>query len=399
LWIVFHKKLDFCGIRVWESNLYTMQFSRNLMQKISESFEREKVIFLIGPRQVGKTTLIQTLLEGKDALLLNGDDPTIRTLLDTPNTLQIQSLIGRHTYVVIDEAQRIPNIGLTAKIIHDQMKHIRLIMSGSLSFELSGLAQEPLTGRKLTFHLYPLSWEEYESKVGYLTAEQDLENRLIYGFYPEVVKNPKHQEELLYELVESYLYKDILALGILKKPDVIYRLLQLLAFQVGTEVSYNELARTLQVDTKTVISYIELLEQTFVIYRLGTFSRNLRSEIKINKKVYFYDNGVRNALIRNLQPIALRNDIGALWENFLLAERMKLMEYSRKKYNRYFWRSKSQQEIDYLEEYDGGIHAYEFKWKQGKKASLPASFEQEYHPTFEVITRSNFRVFILGKTS
>ncbi|MFC5192652.1 ATP-binding protein [Algoriphagus aquatilis] len=367
------------------------------MQIISESFDRDKVILLIGPRQVGKTTLILALLEGKNALFLNGDDPTVRTLLDTPNTAQLQSLIGGHTYVFIDEAQRIPNIGLTAKLIHDQMKQVHLIMSGSSSFELSGLSQEPLTGRKLTFYLYPLSWEEYENKVGYLTAEQDLPNRLVYGFYPEIVKNPIHKEELLYELVESYLYKDILALGILKKPDVIYRLLQLLAFQVGNEVSYNELGRNLQIDTKTVISYIDLLEQAYVIYRLGTFSRNLRNEIKTNKKIYFYDNGVRNTLIRNLQPISLRNDIGALWENFLMAERMKMMEYSRKKYNRYFWRTKTQQEIDYLEEYDGGIHAYEFKWNPSKKASLPSSFEEEYKPIFQVITRSNFREFILKK--
>jgi predicted AAA+ superfamily ATPase len=374
-----------------------MNFSRTLVQKITESFDRDKVILVLGPRQVGKTTLINDLLQGKNQLFLNGDDPTVRALMDTPNTMQLQSLIGAHTYVFIDEAQRIPNIGLTAKIIHDQMKHVKLIMSGSSSFELSGFAQEPLTGRKLSFYLYPLSWEEYENVVGYLTAEQDLPNRLVYGFYPEIVKNPKYQEELLYELVESYLYKDVLSLGILKKPDVIHRLLQLLAFQVGSEVSYNELSRTLQVDTKTVISYIDLLEQAFVIYRLGTFSGNLRSEIKINKKIYFYDNGVRNALIRNLQPIALRNDIGALWENFLLAERMKLMEYRRKKYNRYFWRSKTQQEIDYLEEYDGGIHAYEFKWNPGRKAYLPNTFKDEYNPTFQVVTPSNFREFVRNK--
>lgn len=371
-----------------------MNFSRNLTQVLNKAFDRDKVILLIGPRQVGKTTLIRELLKEKEYLFLDGDDPTVRTLLDTPNTQQIKSILGAYKYVFVDEAQRIPNIGLTAKIIHDQMKDIHLIMSGSSSFELSGLTQEPLTGRKLTYHLYPISWEEYESQVGYLTSEQDLPNRLVYGFYPEILTNPNEKEELLYELVESYLYKDILALGIVKKPDVIYRLLQMLAFQVGNEVSYNELGRSLQIDTKTVISYIELLEQAYVIYRLGTFSRNLRNEIKTNKKVYFFDNGVRNALIKNLQPIALRNDIGALWENFLMAERLKRMEYAKIRYNGYFWRTKYQQEIDYIEEKNGELFAFEFKWNPDAKASIPDSFQKAYSPSFKVVNRSNFRDFV-----
>ena len=374
-----------------------MNFSRILTQVILKAFDREKVILLIGPRQVGKTTLIRELLKNQDYLFLDGDDPIVRTLLDTPNTQQIKSLLGAYKYVFVDEAQRIPNIGLTAKVIHDQMKDIHLIMSGSSSFALSGLTQEPLTGRKLTYHLYPISWEEYENQVGFLTAEQDLPNRLVYGFYPEILTNPETKDELLYELVESYLYKDILALGIVKKPDVIYRLLQMLAYQVGSEVSYNELGRSLMIDTKTVIAYIELLEQAYVIYRLGTFSRNLRNEIKTNKKIYFFDNGVRNALIKNLQPIALRNDIGMLWENFLMAERLKRMEYAKIRYNGYFWRTKYQQEIDYVEERDGKIAAFEFKWNSEAKASLPASFGEEYHPTFKVIHRANFREFVTSQ--
>lgn len=373
-----------------------MNFSRSLTQVIIQAFDREKVILLIGPRQVGKTTLIRELLKDKEYLFLDGDDPTVRTILDTPNTQQIKSILGAFKYVFVDEAQRIPNIGLTAKIIHDQMKDVQLIMSGSSSFELSGLTQEPLTGRKLTYHLYPISWEEYENQVGYLTAEQDLSNRLVYGFYPEILTNPEAKKELLYELVESYLYKDIFTLGIVKKPDVIYRLLQLLAFQVGSEVSYNELGRSLQIDTKTVIGYIGLLEQAYVIYRLGTFSRNLRNEIKTNKKVYFFDNGVRNALIKNLQPIALRNDIGALWENFLMAERLKRMEYAKISYNSYFWRTKYQQEIDYIEERDGKITAFELKWNPDAKASIPESFQQAYSPDFQIVNRSNFREFVKG---
>lgn len=248
--------------------------------------------------------------------------------------MQIKSILDDYKYVFVDEAQRIDNIDLTAKIIHDQIPDVRLILSGSSSFELSGSTQEPLTGRKFSFNLYPISWKEFEQNVGFVAAEQDFPNRLVYGFYPEIITHVSDQETLLYELTESYLYKDVLALGIIKKQDIIFRLLQLLAFQMGNEVSYNELSRSLQIDVKTVISYIDLLEQAYVVYRLGTFSRNLRNEIKKNKKIYFYDNGVRNAPIKNLQPLPLRNDIGALWENFLMSERLKYLEYEGRKVNR-----------------------------------------------------------------
>lgn len=372
-----------------------MKFDRIHFKNLTDNLENKKVILLIGPRQVGKTTLIYDLLAGKDYLFLDGDDPTTRRLLDTPNTMQLKSILGDYKYVFIDEAQRIQNIGITAKIIHDQIPDVRLILSGSSSFELSGLTQEPLTGRKITFHLYPISWKEFEQTIGYVAAEQDLPNRLVYGFYPEIITNISEQETLLYELTESYLYKDVLALGIIKKQDVIFRLLQLLAFQMGSEVSYNELSRSLQVDVKTVISYIDLLEQAYVIYRLGTFSRNLRKEIKMNKKIYFYDNGVRNALIKNLQPLALRNDIGALWENFVMAERLKFLEYSGTRVNRYFWRTKNQQELDYLEEKDGKLNAYEFKWNPDAKFSVPSSFKETYTAEYKLVNRENFRDFIL----
>ncbi|RAI92274.1 ATP-binding protein [Algoriphagus yeomjeoni] len=372
-----------------------MKFNRIHFHNLSAKLQDKKVIILIGPRQVGKTTLIYDLLAGKDYLFLDGDDPTTRRLLDTPNTMQIKSIIAEYNYVFIDEAQRIENIGITAKIIHDQMSEVRLILSGSSSFELSGLTQEPLTGRKVTFHLYPISWKEFEQTVGYVAAEQDLPNRLVYGFYPEIITNVADQENLLYELTESYLYKDVLALGIIKKQDVIFRLLQLLAFQMGSEVSYNELSRSLQIDVKTVISYIDLLEQAYVIYRMGTFSRNLRKEIKMNKKIYFYDNGVRNALIKNLQPLALRNDIGALWENFLMSERLKYLEYQGIKVNSYFWRTKNQQELDYLEEKDGKLKAFEFKWNPDAKFSIPSAFKETYTADYNLVHRENFREFIL----
>ncbi len=384
MWIASHKSL-----------YLNMKFNRIHFQNLTDKLIDKKVILLIGPRQVGKTTLIYDLLAEKDFLFLDGDDPTTRRLLDSPNTMQLKSILADYKYVFIDEAQRIENIGITAKIIHDQMPEVRLILSGSSSFELSGLTQEPLTGRKATFHLYPISWKEFEQTVGYVAAEQDLPNRLVYGFYPEIITRVSDQESLLYELTESYLYKDVLALGIIKKQDVIFRLLQLLAFQMGSEVSYNELSRALQVDVKTVISYIDLLEQAYVIYRLGTFSRNLRKEIKMNKKIYFYDNGVRNALIKNLQPLPLRNDIGALWENFLMSERLKYLEYQGIRVNNYFWRTKNQQELDYLEERDGKLKAFEFKWNPDAKFSFPSAFKEAYNAEYKLVHRENFREFIL----
>lgn len=372
-----------------------MKLNRIHFHNLTDKLENKKVILLIGPRQVGKTTLVYDLLAGKDYLFLDGDDPTTRRLLDSPNTMQLKSILADYKYVFIDEAQRIENIGITAKIIHDQMPEVRLILSGSSSFELSGLTQEPLTGRKATFHLYPISWKEFEQTVGYVAAEQDLPNRLVYGFYPEIMTNVSKQESLLYELTEIYLYKDVLALGIIKKQDVIFRLLQLLAFQMDSEVSYNELSRSLQIDVKTVISYIDLLEQAYVIYRLGTFSRNLRKEIKMNKKIYFYDNGVRNALIKNLQPLALRIDIGALWENFLMSERLKYLEYQGIKVNSYFWRTKNQQELDYVEEKDDKLKAFEFKWNPDAKFTIPSSFRETYNADYKLVHRENFREFIL----
>lgn len=267
-------------------------------------------------------------------------------------------------------------------------------MSGSSSFELSGLTQEPLTGRKWTFYLFPVSWKEWENEVGYLKAEQGLENRLIYGMYPEVSTHLEEQQELLLELVESYLYKDVFTLGLIKKTEVLHQLLQALAFQVGSEVSFNELGNLLKIDTKTVITYVELLEQAFVIFRLGSCSRNLRNEIKRNRKIYFYDNGVRNALINNFQPLSMRNDTGALWENFLVSERKKLLEYDKIKAHIYFWRTKFQQKIDYVEEKDGQIYAWEFKWSANRKTSFPNSFVDAYEPFCQVVTRENFRNFL-----
>lgn len=369
-------------------------FDRALKIKISNQLFKGRTIIVIGARQVGKTSIINEVLQGKEYLFLNGDDPLVRETLTNPNTKEIASIIGNHTILFIDEAQRIENIGITAKIIHDQFKSVQLIMSGSSAFELRNETNESLTGRKFEYHLYPISFEEYEQSQGYLAASQDLETRLIYGFYPDVINSRGQEREILNELTQSYLYKDILAYGNIKKPELLEKILKALAFQVGCEVSYNEIAQLTGVDKNTVSSYIRLLELSYIIFPLTTFSRNLRNEIKTNRKIYFWDIGVRNALIQNFNPLELRNDVGALWENFLIVERLKRNHYHQNFCNHYFWRTKQQQEVDYVEEADGSIRGFEFKWNPNSKVKIPASFKDAYNATVDVISKENFRSFI-----
>lgn len=368
---------------------------RILKNSLSERLFKGKTILLIGPRQVGKTTLIHQVLEGKDFLFLNGDDPLVRSTLTNPTTKEIEAIIGKHEIIFIDEAQRIENIGLTAKIIHDQFKNVQLILSGSSAFELRNNTNESLTGRKWENFLFPISYEEYELTKGYLTALGDLSNRLVYGFYPEILNNPGQERELLNEITQSVLYKDLLVYGNIKKPDILEKILKALAFQVGSEVSFNEIAQLTGVDKNTVSNYIHLLELSYVIFPLTTFSRNLRNEIKTNRKYYFYDNGIRNALIQNFNPLELRNDIGALWENFLLSERKKRNQYHLQFVSSYFWRTKQQQEIDYLEEGNGTIKAFEFKWNPNAKVKFPAKFVETYNAEISVVNKDNFRDFVL----
>lgn len=372
-------------------------FQRTLKDVIKKRIGSRKAIILIGPRQVGKTTLIQNILESKEYLHLLGDDPTVRQLLTEPNTEQIRAIIGKYNTIFVDEAQRIPKIGITLKIIIDQFKDVQVFVSGSSSFDLSNQINEPLTGRKWEYKLLPISWEEFEANHGYLKSEMQLETRLVYGFYPDVLNNPGEESEILSNLVSSYLYKDILALANIRKPEVLDKLVQALAFQIGNEVNYNELANITGIDKNTVSRYIDMLEKGFVIFKIGTFSRNLRTEIKTNKKIYFYDNGIRNLIIGNLKPINLRNDIGALWENFLISERYKQNIYKQKIVNSYYWRSKQKQEVDFVEEYDGLVFGYEFKWKSNKRTKLPKTFVDTYKAHSHVIDRTNFREFVISK--
>jgi len=371
--------------------------NRIIGPEISKRFFSKKAIIVTGPRQAGKTTLVLKLIEPyKDkALIVNGDDPVTEQLFGRPNTEQLRQIIGKNKILFIDEAQRIPDIGLTSKLIVDNFKEVQLILSGSSSFELMNRTQESLTGRKWTFSLWPINWQEWQDYSGYLKAEQDLANRLVFGLYPEVLMNLTDQQTILQELTDSYLYKDILIYGNIKKPETIQRLVQALAWQVGSEVSYTELAQITGLDPKTASTYIDVLEKAFIVFRLPSFSRNLRNEIKTNRKIYFYDNGVRNAVIGQFQPLQNRQDTGTLWENFLVSERRKQLFYKKSAAMQYFWRTKQQQEIDYVESRDGKVYGYEFKWNPKRTILFPKTFTEAYDSINKGITRENFREFVM----
>lgn len=368
--------------------------SRIITPKIEEKFGRKKAIVLIGPRQVGKTTLINEILKNKKHLFLNCDDPAVRSLLTNINTEELRTLIGNHKIVFIDEAQRIENIGITLKLVTDIFKEVQLIVSGSSALELANNLSEPLTGRKWQYELWPVSWKEFEDYFGHLKAEQQLETRLIYGMYPDVITNPGDEETILKEITNSYLYKDLLSYSGIRKPELLEKILQALALQLGNEVSYNELSQLVGIDKNTISSYIDLLQKAYVIFRLGSFSRNLRNEIKTNQKIYFIDVGIRNAVLGNYTTLGLRNDKGVLWENFLIAERQKKILYNQLNERPYFWRTTTQQEIDYVEDGNGVIKGYEIKWSADAKKRPLLTFKDAYNADIEYINRSNFRTFI-----
>ncbi len=370
---------------------------RIINNTIENRLNKGKAIVLLGPRQVGKTTLINEFLSNREFLFLNGDDIDVRELLENTGTTKLKAIIGNYKLVFIDEAQRIKGIGIIAKLIVDQFKDVQLFISGSSALEINDRMQEPLTGRKFEYLLFPISWEEFEMHVGYLESNAQLEERLVYGMYPDVINQRHDARETLKQLTSSYLYKDILLITGIKKPDLLDKLLKALALQLGSEVSYNELSKLLEVDKVTIAKYIDLLEKLFIVFRLNSFSRNQRNEIKHNRKIYFYDNGIRNVIINNLNPLELRTDKGALWENFLISERIKLQNYHQLYSNNYFWRTVQKQEIDFVEERNGQIYAYEFKWKKKPKDKIPGVFLKEYNAFGDVVDRENFRNFILPK--
>lgn len=370
---------------------------RELEQLIRSKIGKGKAIILLGPRQTGKTTLMMEIIgDFGEYLLLNCDDPVVREQLDNANTETIRQLIGKYKLVFIDEAQRISNTGLTLKLITDTFKDIQLLVSGSSSFELADKINEPLTGRKWEYFLYPVSWKEFSDHSGYLASIQQLETRLIYGMYPDVINNPGEEKEILKQLSDSFLYKDLLAFQGIRRPDLVVNLLKALALQLGNEVSFNELSRLLQVDKKTVSTYIDLLEKAFIVFRLMPYRRNLRTEIGRSRKIYFYDTGIRNALAANFNPLSIRQDTGALWENFLITEKMKSNHYNRKWVNSYFWRTTTQQEVDYLEESNGRLCAWEFKWSATGSSRIPKSFLMSYpEAKTMIVNRENFTDFLM----
>jgi predicted AAA+ superfamily ATPase len=368
--------------------------ARTLEHVLKERFGRGKAIVVLGPRQVGKTTLVNHCLADHEVLFLNGDDINVRRTLETAGGAVLKALIGKFTWVFIDEAQRIRDIGLVSKLIVDGFNDVQLVISGSSALDINQALQEPLTGRKFEYHLYPIGWEEFEDHVGYLEAQAQLEERLIYGMYPDVIVNRSNAQEILKQLASSYLYQDVLALSGIRRPELLEKLLQALALQIGNEVSYNELAQLLEVDKATVAKYIDLLEITFIVFKLRSFNRNARNEIKNNRKIYFYDTGIRNAILNNFNALDLRADKGALWENFLIVERMKRNAYHQRHVNSYFWRTTTGQEIDYVEEANGILTAYEFKWKTQPKHKMPASFFTNYKAKGELVDTSSFRDFV-----
>ena len=358
-----------------------------------------KAIIVIGARQVGKSTLFKMILAKHDCktLLLNCDEPEVKDMLSGINTAELRLLIADNRIVVIDEAQRVEDIGMTLKRITDNFPDVQLLVTGSSSFELQNRLNEPLTGRKFEYHLYPISTAEMMQSQGLLGVKQTLEQRLIFGSYPDVLNHADDAKELLMNLTDSYLYKDLLSLESVRRPVLLGKLLTAIALQVCSEVSYNELAQTVGTDNKTVEKYIDLLEKCYIIFRLNGFNRNLRTELKKGKKIYFYDNGIRNAILQNFAPLSLRQDAGALWENFIISERIKANQYSGRYVNSYFWRTTQQQEIDYVEESDGRFSVFEMKWNPRRaNTQFPSSFLMAYDVKEKVVvTPENWMEWVM----
>lgn len=372
--------------------------NRTIETKVLSELGNKKAITIMGPRQVGKSTLLETLFKDQNQTLwMNGDDIDVQDLFQQMTSTRLKTLLGNCKLLIIDEAQRIPDIGLRLKLITDQIKDVQVIATGSSSFELASKVNESLAGRKREFRMFPISFEEMVQHSNLLEELRLIPHRMVFGYYPEVVTHAGQESIILKELSDSFLYKDILKLDNIGKPDKIVRLLKALAYQIGSQVSYNEVGQLVGLDPKTVDRYIDILEKSYIIFRLDSFSRNLRNELKSSRKIYFWDLGIRNILIGNLSQIENRSDAGALWENFVIAERKKRLYYHESIAQCWFWRTQSQQEIDYVEEENGIIQAYEFKWNDKKATTkMPDTFAKAYpESAFHVITPKNADEFLL----
>jgi len=372
-----------------------MEIHRKQYDQIKTQLYRGKTILLFGARRVGKTHLIRRLTAEENGLYLNAELQQVRDRLSSTNSMELKELVGNHKLIAFDEVQSIPGIGLVLKVLHDTFPEVQFIATGSSSFELINATSEPLTGRSRKYILYPVSFEEIKNIYGYPDAFAMLENMLRFGLYPEILsKTEQEKKDELIHIASNYLYKDALLLGGVKRPELMYKILKLLAFQAGQEVSLNEISNKTNTNVHTVQRYLYLLEQSYIIVSLSSFSRNLRNEIGKSRKYYFVDLGIRNALINNFNPLSLRNDTGQLWENFCVLERVKKNEYARRFVNTYFWRTYDQKEIDYIEEIDGRLHAFEFKWNE-EKGKVPGQFLGAYPGSeYKVIMKNNFAEFI-----
>ena len=372
---------------------------RIIKQNIMTKLFKGKVIILLGPRQVGKTTLLKEIIKDRnDALWLNADEPDIQALFENATSTRFKNYFGNHKIIVIDEAQTITDIGIKLKIIIDSLPELQVIATGSSAFEIKNKTNEPLTGRKWQFQLFPFSFSELANHHGLIEEKRMIPVRLLYGAYPEITLHQGEEKERLKLLSESYLYKDILMFEGLKMPEKLVHLLQLLAFRIGTEINYNNLSKELKIDNATVEKYIKLLEDSFIIFRLKALSRNHAKELKKGRKIYFIDNGIVNALLGNFNLPENRADVGALWENYVISEIYKKYHYENRWANFYFWRTQDQQEIDLVIEENQVFHAFEIKWNQNVKARLSKTFSRNYeNHQFNVINPFNVEEFLLQR--
>ena len=368
--------------------------NRTIQSRIEEYFVPGKVIVLLGPRRVGKTVLVRQIISSitEPVLFLNGEDINTRELLARKSVPHYLQLLDGRKILIIDEAQKIPDVGAALKLMIDEIAGLRVLITGSSAFDVENRTGEPLTGRKYTFRLYPLSDAEYDQKYSLPERKDKMKERLIYGCYPELLtmSNSGMKAAYLNDLVSSYLLKDILVFENIKKSDKILSLLRLIAFQTGSEISTTEIGRQLGMSENTVSQYLDLLSKVFIIHKVGGFSRNLRKEISKSSKWYFFDNGIRNILVANLNPVELRNDVGQLWENYIISERIKFQQYSGMIVNNFFWRTYDQQEIDWVEERGGQLHAFEFKWSENKHPKAPIGWSKTYpDASYSVVNPDN----------